>query len=67
MLLDISIELYKTEKGEKRVYISEENSTGSSYPYETADDIGEAVSDYLDGYFPEFVENPNYWEEELED
>ena len=61
----ITVELYK-ENGIKKVYVAEECSSGEGYTYETADDIGKAVADYLDGYFSDIVENPNYFDDEEE-
>ena len=58
-----TIEPYKDEYG-KGVFISEECASGADYPYETAEDIGKAVADYLDGYYHEVVENPDADEEE---
>ena len=54
----ITVELYK-ENGTKKVYISDECASGSSYVYETADDIGKAVADYLNEYDTDYVENPD--------
>ena len=54
----ITVELYK-EGRFKKVYIAEECSSGASYPYRNADDIGRAVAEYLDNYYPQIVEDPD--------
>ena len=54
----ITVELYK-EGRFKKVYIADECSSGASYPYRNADDIGKAVADYLNEYDTEYVENPD--------
>ena len=54
----ITIELYKDDKG-KGVFIAEECASGEDYPYETAEDVGRAVAEYLDNYYPQIVEDPD--------
>lgn len=58
----ITIELYKDDKG-KGVFIAEECASGADYPYETAEDVGRAVAEYLDNYYPQIVEDPDCEEE----
>ena len=54
----ITVELYKDDKG-KGVFIAEECASGADYPYETAEDVGRAVAEYLDMYYPQIVEDPD--------
>lgn len=64
----ISVEMYKDETNEKRCYIACEDGGGSGadYKYETAADIGTAVAQYLETYYPVFVNDPD-WTPDKED
>ena len=55
------VSLYSEDSEEKKVFISSEfNPSGATYDveYGTAEDIGKALTEYLDNYYPEVVENP---------
>ena len=51
--MEFSLELYKNEDEEKMVYIAANNTgaSGAKYRYETAEDIGKAVHQYISLYY----------------
>jgi len=51
----LDVELYK-ENGKTMAYIcSDDGASGAKYPCATPDDVGKAVSQYLNDYYPDCV------------
>lgn len=54
--MEFTVELFVSEKtGAKMVFVAAEGASGAEYPYETAEDIGNAIASYLSNYYPEEV------------
>lgn len=54
--MEFTVELFVSEKtGAKMVFIAADGALGEEYPYETAEDIGNAITSYLSNYYPEEV------------
>lgn len=56
MNTEFTIELFVSDKtGAKMIFIAGNGASGAEYPYETAEDIGNAIASYLSNYYPEEV------------
>lgn len=56
--MTFEFELFVDENDNKMLWVNADNSgTGAEYKYETAKDVGEAISLYLETYYPKVVEN----------
>lgn len=54
--MEFTAELFVSEKtGAKMVFVAADGASGAEYPYETAEDIGNAIASYLSNYYPEEV------------
>lgn len=54
--MEFTVELFVSEQtGAKMVFIAAEGTSGAEYPYETAEDIGNAIASYLSNYYQEEI------------
>lgn len=55
--MEFQIETYFDEDTKKKmVYIAaNDGASGAKYPYETAADIGKAVQQYIENYYPDQI------------
>lgn len=54
--MEFTVELFVSKKtGAKMVFIAAEGASGAEYPYETAEDIGNAIASYLSNYYQEEI------------
>ena len=60
--MEFEFELFISDKtGEKMVFVSAgDGASGAEYPYETAEDIGKAITTYLSNYYPEVVKTAGW-------
>lgn len=60
--MEFEFELFISDKtDEKMVYVSAgDGASGAEYPYETAEDIGKAITTYLSDYYPEAVKTAGW-------
>lgn len=59
--MQVSIEIYRDiQTREKMIFVAcDDGASGAEYKYETAEDIGKAVTEYLKNYYPDMVKDPD--------
>lgn len=62
--MEFEFEIYVSDKTNKKMIFitAKDGASGAEYPYETTEDIGEAVINYLNNYYPDIVDNPGEYE-----
>ena len=58
-----TFELYRDEKtGTNSVFVNaDDGASGAQYPYQSAKEIGERISEYLENYYPDIVMSPEQY------
>ena len=59
-----NVDVYRNAKDEKSVFVFPEdfNTAGKEYKYNTAEDIGKAVAEYIKETYPDIVDYPEDFE-----
>ena len=59
-----NVDVYRNSKGEKSVFVFSDAITinGKEYKFETGEDIGKAVTNYVEENFPEIIQSPEKYE-----
>ena len=48
--INLDVDIYKSDNGEYKVFISQDNTSGVSYDIKTTNDIGKCIERYLETY-----------------